>query len=238
METVKPDPSQPERLTIHHAMVCVIVIAIPLAFWAWRFRSDIPFPSRLDLITSAVSIVSLGLVASLFLGGRRRLRLPQWVFSGLLVSNTLAAVWFTSVDWVWIHQDCNRCNHGKNFVEARFFGRVREESLREYPTWAEFIAADLGIPCTHDSTTSWHKLRWLGGFLMVENNSGIDRLSGGPTYSDCERATIRAWAAEDPALVAEFRKQFLEIKNPQYRKDFQKRLREACPETWRAFPAL
>jgi hypothetical protein len=220
------------RFSTRQMIVLVTVLAVPLALWSWRMRAGISFPTRFDLVPIGISAFTAILVWDLLARSTGRVAgCLHLIWPGILALNILISIWFTSVDWTWIHEDCTRCGHGRNFIESRFFSIAPHiENVREYPTWIELIACDLGIPCTHASRSSWKKQRWLGGCFPVELNDGIDRLSGTNLYSECVSDAIRSWAAEDPTLTITFRSKALDSKDRQYLRDLNRRIQDACPD--------
>jgi hypothetical protein len=215
------------RLSTRQIIALIAILALPLAFWTWRFRAHFPFPTRFDLMPLGVSIVAVAQLASLRFG-RSRPRLARSVVGGLWVLNFVVLVWFTSVEWRWIQEDCLRCYHVRWVAETRFFGSERREITREMVRPVEWVSIELGIRCDHSNISRWLIQRWLGGVLPVEiNNFGM--ISTEAWYSPCKKATIQAWVAEDPNLAATFRAKILDRLDLAYLKTFFTRLHAACP---------
>jgi len=219
------------RVTIRQMMVVVSVLSVPMAFWAWRLRAGFAFPAAFDLVPLAISVASVFMVARVLTGvAGDRTRLLGPVGWGLVSLNALIAVWFTSVEWSWIQEDCLSCGHGRDVIETRFFSIVpRREIRREFPRVLELLAKDLGIPCTHERMTRWLKHRWLGGCVPVEQFRGISRLWDPPWYPDCARDAVRSWSAEAPNFLRDFRARALEQRDRQYVRDLIFRMYDACP---------
>jgi hypothetical protein len=219
------------RFTVRKAMVLVAVLSVPLAFWAWRLRAGIAFPIAFDLVPLAVTISSAFVFVRVLtrdVGKSSRLLGP--VGWGLMSFNALLAVWFTSVEWAWIQEDCMACGHGRNVVETRFFSASScRRIMREYPTETELIAKELRVPCAHERMTRWRKQRWLGGCLPVDSHNGISRLWDPPWFPPCARDAVRSWAAEDPTFVRTFRKRTLEGHERKYVRGLILRMYDACP---------
>ncbi len=218
------------RFTVRQAMVLVAVLSVPLAFWAWRLGAGIAFPIAFDLVPLAVTISSAFVFVRVLtrdIGKRSRLLGP--VGWGLMSLNALLAVWFTSVEWAWIQEDCHACGHGRDVVETRFFSvTARRRVLHERPRETELIARELGIPCTHEGMTRWRRQLWLGGGVPVERCGGCF-VWDPPWLPPCARDTLRSWAAEDPTFVRTFRKRALEGHERKYVRGLILRMYDACP---------
>ena len=136
---------------------------------------------------------------------RRRLT----VLAGLLL---LGGLWFVAVDWSWFVGDCPDCGYEKDVTQYRVFSFPVHESVRESRTLIQKIATDLGVPCQHPNTKSWHKHRWWGLCLCKSPCiNGIYRLSGQePTYSESDSRKVAELADSDPAIAKEFSRRVLE----------------------------
>ncbi len=174
------------RLSVRGMLALVAILTVPFAFWGWRLNTGVPFPAGLDVATIAVTVVSAAVIADLGIGARRnRSRLLRPVGWGLLAMSVAVAVWFSSVEWAWLVEDCPVCGHGADVWEWRFFSAIPRRITREFPTVTELIARDLGIPCQHEQTTRWTRNRRFGGCLWGERFNGIHRLSDPPWYPPC-----------------------------------------------------
>src|ERR1051326_5759324 len=101
------------RLSMRRTLAVVAVLTVPFAFCGWRLRTGVPIPAGLDVATIAVTVVSAAVVADIWIGayrGRSRLLRPSgWV---LLSLSTAVAVWFSSIELVFIVDNCPVCGHG------------------------------------------------------------------------------------------------------------------------------
>jgi hypothetical protein len=172
------------RLSMRTMLALVAVLAVPFAFWGWRLRAGVPFPAGLDVATIGVTVVSAGLIAGVLIGASRdRSRLLGPLEWGLLALNVTVAIWFTSVESTMFVENCPVCRHGRDVIESRFFSVTPRRVTREFPSLAELIASDLGIPCDHEPMTGWWKNRLFGGCLWGECIIGIHRLADPPPVS-------------------------------------------------------
>jgi hypothetical protein len=218
------------RLSVRRMLALVAVLTVPFAFWGWRLRTGVPFPAWLDVATIAVTVVSAGVITDILIRAPRdRLRLLGPVGWGLLALNVAVAVWFSSVELVFIVEKCPACGHGTDIHESRFFSVIPRRVAREFPTVTELIARDLGIPCQHEQTTHWMRNRLFGGCLWGENFVGIHRLWDPPWYPPCARDAVRSWAAKDPTLIRDFRERALGERDPGYVRTLVLRMYDACP---------
>jgi hypothetical protein len=218
------------RISLRRTLALVAVLTIPFAFWGWRLRTGVPFPAGLDVVTIAVTVVSAGVIAAILirasLGTPRLLGPVGW---GLLALNVAVTVWFTSVERAFIVENCPACGHGTDIRESRFFSVIPSRVAREFPTVAELIARDLGIPCQHEQTTRWMRNRLFGGCLWGENFVGMHRLSDPLWYPPCARDAVRSWATQDPNFIRNFRERALDGRDPGYVRTLVVRMYDACP---------
>lgn len=118
----------------------------------------------------------------------------------------LVAIWFLGVDWSWFVHDCPDCGYGKDIAQYRLFTIPIQETTREFPTITQHVADDLGVPCTHKNSTSWHKHRWWG--LLVCKApciNGVYRLTGDDSWYDQEAsAKVAALAVNDDSIRDDF----------------------------------
>jgi hypothetical protein len=211
-------------------LALVAVFTLPFAFWGWRLRTGVLFPAGLDVATIAVTVVSAGVIANILIRAFRDTpRLLGPVGCGLLALNIAVAVWFSSVEVALVVENCPACGHGTDIHESRYFSVAPSRVAREFPTATELIARDLGIPCQHEQTTRWMKIRLFGGCLRGEYFPGIYRLSDGPWYPPCARDAVRSWAAKDPNFIRNFRERALEGRDPGYMRALAVRMYDACP---------
>jgi hypothetical protein len=218
------------RLSLRTMLALVAVLTLPFAFWGWRLRTEVPFPAGLDVATIAVTVVSAGVIANILIRASRdtpRLLGPAgW---GLLALTIAVAVWFSSVEVALVVEDCPACGHGTDIHESRFFSVTPSRVAREFPTVSELIARDLGIPCQHEQTTRWMRIRLFGGCLRGEYFPGIYRLSDPPWCPPCARDAVRSWAAKDPNFIRNFRDLALERRDTAYMRTLFVRMYDACP---------
>jgi hypothetical protein len=218
------------RLSLRTMLVLVAVLTVPFAFWGWRLRAAVPFPARLDAATIAVTGVSAGLIAGILIRAYRgRSRLLRPLGWGLLALNAMVAIWFSSVESTYFVENCPACGHGRDVIESRFFSDTPRRVTREFPSLAELIASDLGIPCDHKAMTGWWHTRLFGGCLWGERFVGILRLSG-PRYPPCARDAVRSWAANDPEFIRNFRERVLEGKDIRYLMTLHLKMSDECPD--------
>lgn len=130
------------------------------------------------------------------------------IVGGLLL---LGALWFVAVDWSYFVDDCPDCYRGKDVFQYRVFTFPVHESIKEFPSVIQQVAADLGVPCRHPNSTSWHKYRFWGlWFCKWPCINGTVRLTGDPSsYTRSDSALVAALATNDPAMVAEFSRRVL-----------------------------
>ena len=119
---------------------------------------------------------------------------------------SLGVIWFVTVDWSWFVHDCPDCGHGQDITQYRFLTIPFHERVYEFPSVAQQVATDLGVPCEHPNMESWHKhRRW--GLIYCKSPciNGIYRLTGNETWYD-HNASVKvvALAEREPALKAEF----------------------------------
>jgi hypothetical protein len=116
------------------------------------------------------------------------------------------AVWFLGVDLSWFVYDCPDCGYGKDVVQHRIFTIPVRETVRETPSITQYVAADLGVPCGHQHSTSWHKHKWWG--LLVCKSpciNGTYRIAGDDSwYNRQASAKIVALAATDSSIKDDF----------------------------------
>jgi hypothetical protein len=212
-------------------LALVAVLAVPLAFWGWRLRTEVPLPAGLDVATAGVTVVSALVLADLLIGAARdRPRLLRPAGWGLLALGLAVAVWFSSVEADVLVETCTACGHSRDIYQSRFFSAVPRRLTREFPTVAEFIAGDLGIPCRHEPTMLWRRNRLFGGCLWGECFRGIHRLSDPPWYPPCARDAVRSWAARDPNFIRAFQERVLEGGDYfGYLRALTLRMYDACP---------
>jgi hypothetical protein len=220
------------RLSVRRMLALVAVLTVPLAFWGWRLRTGVPFPAGLDVATIAVTVVSAVVIADISIGAfRGRPRLLRPLGWGLLWLDVAVAVWFTSVEWTLIVENCPACGHGADVTESRLFLAIpRRVARKEFPTLIELIATDLGILCPHKQMVGFRKYRLFGGCLWGEYNPGIHRVFDQPWYPPCARDAVRSWAAKDPNFIRNFRERaLLEERDHGYMKALIFRMYDACP---------
>ncbi len=125
------------------------------------------------------------------------------IFVSIIV---LVAIWFLGVDWSWFVHNCPDCGYDKDIAQYRFLTIPIRETTYEFPTIAQRVAEDLGVPCTHKNSIRWHKHRWWG--LLVCKApciNGTLRLVGDDSWYDHEISTkVAALAADDSSIRNEF----------------------------------
>jgi hypothetical protein len=211
-------------------LALVAVLTVPFAFCGWRLRTGVPFPAKLDVATIAVAVGSLAVVADLWIGAYRcQSRLLRPFGWALLSLSTAVAAWFSSVELAFIVDNCPVCGHGTDIHESRFFSVIPSRVTYEFPTVAELIARDLGIPCQHEQTSRWMRNRLFGGCLWGENFVGIHRIGDSRWYPPCARDAVRSWATKDPNFTRTFRQRALEAHDLGYVRTLVLLLYEACP---------
>jgi hypothetical protein len=216
-------------LRVSRLMEGVAALAVLLAFWTWRLRSyhtTIVFECFTFLVTAlyVIAVIVSGATES------RHRRLHRW--SRLLgVLNILIAFWFVSVEWYWFFEDCPNCHRSRIVGEYRFVSLfLHREELREYPTLIEWIAADLGTPCSHTNASRWQKQRWSGLCLIVEDGGCGHLFYDPPWYPPCARNAVLSWLARDPGFAQTFRKRVLEQWDRPYWYSLFHKMYGACPQ--------
>ena len=123
----------------------------------------------------------------------------------------LGVLWFVAVDWSWFVHDCPDCGYEKDVSQYRVFTFPVHESNRGSQSIIQQVATDLGVPCKHLNTKSWHKHRWWGlCFCKSPCINGIYRLSGGDSsYNHSDSNKVATLAANDPAIATEFSRRVL-----------------------------
>lgn len=215
-------------LRLSRVMEAIAALAVLLAFWTWwySYRHSYVF----DAFTAVVTAISVFVIATALSGAADRYRtLGRWS-RGLGVLNLLIALWFVSVEWEWSFEDCPRCHDSRRVFEYRVFSIVVWRDVEQWskPTIVEMIAADLGIPCSHEKPLRSWRLRLSGLCLCLEN--GGMRLGDAPWYPPCARAALRSWREQDPDLARRFRERVLEGNDREYLRSLILRLYDACPE--------
>jgi hypothetical protein len=209
-------------------------LTVPLAFWGWRLRAGFPFPAPLDVANVAVSVVSAVLASVVLMRAyRHRPRILGLVGWSLLALDAAVVLWFSSVEWTYVVENCTACGHGRDLSESRFFWASPCRSACEFPVVTELIARDLGVPCHHEHMTRWRKYRVFGGCLWGERHDGIHRIYDPPWYPPCARDAIRSWSSSDPSFVRTFRERALEGHDRRYVRDLIFRLYDTCPDDQR-----
>ena len=119
---------------------------------------------------------------------------------------TAVGLWFVAVDWSWFIHDCPDCGYSKDVAQYRVFTIAVHETTHDRPTITQYVARDLGVPCQHTNSTSWHKHRWWG--LLVCKSpciNGVYALTGDDSWYDDEvSAKVTALAAADSAITDDF----------------------------------
>jgi hypothetical protein len=130
-------------------------------------------------------------------------------FVGLL---SLGALWFVAVDRSWFVHDCPDCGYSKDVVQYRLFTVSVHETVFEYPSIVQRVAADLGVHCTHGNSARWHKHRWWG--LCICRSpciNGSHRLTFDDSWYDLDAsASVAALAHDDPSIKTDFVRRVLE----------------------------
>ena len=124
----------------------------------------------------------------------------------------LAVLWFVAVDRSWFVHDCPDCGYESDVTQYRVFTFPVHESIREFHSDIQKVATDLGVPCKHLNTKSWHKHRWWGlCFCRSPCINGTYRLSfGNSSYNQSDSNKVAMLAANEPAIATEFSRRVLE----------------------------
>ena len=157
------------RFSLRAMLVLIAVLTVPFAFWGWRLRAAVAIPGRTGRGDDRRHRRLAGLIAGILIRasrGRSCLLGPQgW---GLLALNAMVAIWFSSVESTYFVESCPACGHGRDVIESRFFSNTPRRVTREFPSLAELIASDIGIPCDHKAIAGWWHTRLFGGCLWGE----------------------------------------------------------------------
>ena len=185
-------------------MEAMAALAVLFAFWRWRH--DYRHPIAFELVVLSVTVASAFVVGTVVSGATESNHRHLYGLSRVLgVLNVLMTFWFVSVEEYWFFEDCPNCRHSRSFTEYRFLSFVLKRiEGRDSPTLMQWVAADLGIPCSHNESYLWLKHRWSGLCLLVED--GGLRLSNDLTYPPCAREAVRSRLANEPGLPQTFRK--------------------------------
>jgi hypothetical protein len=118
----------------------------------------------------------------------------------------LVAIWVLGVDWSWFVYNCPDCGYGKDIAQYRLFTIPVQETTRDFPTIAQRVADDLGVPCSHKNSTTWHKHRWWGLLVCYAPCiNGTLRLINDDSWYDQEASgKVAALAEKDSSLRIEF----------------------------------
>lgn len=140
---------------------------------------------------------------------RSLVRRRRLIGVGVVVVAVMA--WFVCVDWSWFVEGCPNCGFGRDVVQYRVCGIVVREETKEFQTIAEFVARDLGTPCSHIPMNRWHKHRWWGlCYCQSPCINGIDRLTQDESWYDAAvQSRVQALAATDPAVRDEFKQRII-----------------------------
>ena len=173
-------------------MEAMAALAVLFAFWRWRH--DYRHPIAFELVVLSVTVASAFVVGTVVSGATESNHRHLYGLSRVLgVLNVLMTFWFVSVEEYWFFEDCPNCRHSRSFTEYRFLSFVLKRiEGRDSPTLMQWVAADLGIPCSHNESYLWLKHRWSGLCLLVED--GGLRLSNDLTYPPCAaRRSVPGW---------------------------------------------
>jgi hypothetical protein len=150
-----------------------------------------------------VALLTLGSVSLLLASQNRRLRKAFGV-TLLLVACPLA--WFSMIDRSWFVFHCPDCYYGADIIQYRICTVPAYQNTRGYSTLTQRVAADLGIPCSHARSITWHKHK-LWGLLICKCPciNGTYRITYNPSWYDHEASQkVTALPATDSAIQSEF----------------------------------
>jgi hypothetical protein len=117
-----------------------------------------------------------------------------------------------AVDYFWLMKDCEDCAQNWDVEQYRLLTIPISESQTQTTegTIISRMAEDLGVPCPHRNTNTFHKHRWWGLiYCAAPCHNGASGLAGPIGYSERDSAQIRAKAKANPNLAAEFRQRVL-----------------------------
>jgi hypothetical protein len=228
----------PPRLCTWHVIEVIAALAVLFAFWRLRQTSNI-HTNLFDVLTVVVTTVTVLVVAATLL---RSVMVPrpllERVIRGLEIASLAIVLWFMLVDWCWFEEGCRRCGNRRTVFEYRFCSVAVQRSVKPWnrPTLIEYIARDIGIPCSHDRRERATHQRWIGSCLIVEH--GGSYIWDPPWYPRCARDAVRSWVAEDPSFVKTFRERVLDpdAKDWGYWHGLVVRMTYACPANERQAP--
>lgn len=119
---------------------------------------------------------------------------------------SLAAAWIVAVDWSWFIHSCPDCVYQKEIYRYRVFTFTIDERIREFPTSIQLVGEDLGVPCPHRRSVTWHKHRWWGlCFCYAPCINGITGLSSDNSWHNQDVSSkIAELARDDPSVKEEY----------------------------------
>jgi hypothetical protein len=216
-------------LRLSTVMEAIAALAILLAFWGWRLKSYYRTTIIFDCVTVVVTLSSFFIIATLLSGAAEggRPGLKRWS-RRLGILNILIAFWFISVEGCWFFETCPNCHRYRHVFEYRFLSLVLHSRGRELPTLVEWVAADLGTPCSHEKASRLLKQRWSGLCLLTED-PGDYGLYDPPWYPPCARKAVQSWLAQVPGFAQTFRKRVLEEWDRPYWQSLILKMLDACP---------
>jgi hypothetical protein len=211
------------------AMEAIAAIAVVLAIWRLTFPCRHRHPVTVSVLLLLVTTLSTFIIATCLRNSGTHLP-PRWTRwrRVLGVANVLIALWFTSVEWIWFREVCPAWHRHQYVFEAHVCSVVVQHRLgRELPTVIQRVAADLGVPCSHERAVQVVHQRWCGFCVCVQ--PGGTWFHAPDVYPPCAREEVRAMLARDPGFAVTFRQRVLDLGDRDYWTGILTRLYAACP---------
>jgi len=171
-------------------------------------------------------VVAFAIVVCAVCVGKWKYRL-YWL-RGILMAACAAAVWMVGVDYSEFREGCEHCGSHWSVGEARVFHQAiwTRKSPDHFPIW-KMIAEDLGAPCPHHYER-WHKIRLWGliwpGPPWQNGTCCLSSKDSQTWYEEVGRTRVKALAASDPEVAAEFRQRALQEQDLTYLRSFLTRI--------------
>jgi hypothetical protein len=225
------------RANVSSWMSATFAAAIALSFWSWKSypghgRAWLSRSASFELealVFCASGLALIFVVCALFCRGaineravlRRCLKGAWWAY-------VLAAIWFHSVEWCYYYDFCARCHNRRATLQYRVLSVPIQTTVKAWgePTLIGYIAADLGIPCSH-GRFSRNVITRLAGLCMCVQRGGTYLVNTG-WYPECARRQVLSWKETDPGFVLRFRKRVMDEHDLEYWRGLRRQLFIAC----------
>jgi len=141
---------------------------------------------------------------------RERPRRGRAVLTVLAIAVGGVGLWFGAVDFSWFVERCEDCRRTREVFQYRVFGWPFYSWDRCTETFLQVAAADLDVPCLHQSSFRWHKHRYWGLCVCARPCiNGIFLMTGGEENWPVLLDELRQRADEEPSLREELHQRVL-----------------------------